>query len=76
MPPWPLKPTKRKEPLYLSEVDLNLLPSHTILASAWEAQCIMRYPHLPTFEAGAEEGISVGEDEGEDLVAPTMEEAT
>lgn len=36
----------------------------------------MRYPHLPTFEAEAEEGISVGEDEGEDLVAPTMEEAT
>lgn len=50
--------------------------SHTILASAWEVPCIMRYPHLPTFEAEAEEGISVGEDEGEDLVAPTMVEAT
>lgn len=53
-----------------------MLPSHTTLALAWEVPCITRCLHLPTFEAGGEEGTSVGEDEGEDLVAPTMEEAT
>lgn len=76
MPLLLLKPTKRKEPLYLSEVDPNLLPSHTTLALAWEAPCIMKCPHLPISEVGAEEVTSEVEDGGEDLVAPTMEEAT
>lgn len=71
-----LKPTKRKGPQYLSEVDPNLLPSHTTLVLAWEAPCIMKCRHLLTSEVGAEEVTSEGEDGGEDLVAPTMEEAT
>lgn len=53
-----------------------MLPSHTTLALAWEAQCIMKYPHLPTSEVAAEEVTSEGEDGAEDLVAVTMEEAT
>lgn len=76
MPLLLLKPTRRKERLYLSEVDPNLLPSHTTLALAWEAPCITKCPHLPTSEVEVEEVTSEGEDGVEDLVAPTMEEAT
>lgn len=36
----------------------------------------MKCPLLPTSEVGAEEVTSEVEDGGEDLVAPTMEEAT
>lgn len=50
--------------------------SHTTLVLAWEDPCIMKCRHLLTSEVGAEEVTSEGEDGGEDLVAPTMEEAT
>lgn len=60
----------------MNPIPLHSLFSHTTLALAWEAPCIMKCPHLPTSEVGAEEVTSEGEDGGEDLVAPTMEEAT
>lgn len=47
--------------------------SHTTLALAWEAPCIMKCLHLQISEGGEEEVTSVGEGEGEDLVAPIME---